>query len=362
VDTQRVLPQNVSVHYLGAARDTFLHYFYFQVACLRWVPHMIKKYHIDIVHSHNTMPDLFLSPQRLRVPVISTIHTVEDERLPIVRDAVAKSGVPLSKLERSEKLSVVFERGLHAAGRAYFRNNRHYIAVSRWTKAQILRHHNVDPGRIRVIPNGVDTQTFSPENERYAREQFPELADVGRPTILFLSRKTASKGIFVLLKAIGRVLDKVDASFIVAGPGKMLSQSACPSVASQISKHVTELGYVRHELTGCLHSLADVFVLPSFYENCPLGILEAMASRRSVVASDIPGISELITDKYNGLLTQSGNAEQLAQAIITLITDGTMKRELERNARQMVEKHHDWRQVAAEVSDYYTSLLASPGT
>ncbi|MGZ4869553.1 MAG: glycosyltransferase, partial [Halobacteriota archaeon] len=201
-----------------------------------------------------------------------------------------------------------------------------------------------------------------PENERYAREQFPELADVGRPTILFLSRKTASKGIFVLLKAIGRVLDKVDASFIVAGPGKMLSQSACPSVASQINKHVTELGYVRHELTGCLHSLADVFVLPSFYENCPLGILEAMASRRSVVASDIPGISELITDKYNGLLTQSGNAEQLAQAIITLITDGTMKRELERNARQMVEKHHDWRQVAAEVSDYYTSLLASPGT
>ncbi|MGZ4881645.1 MAG: glycosyltransferase, partial [Halobacteriota archaeon] len=145
-----------------------------------------------------------------------------------------------------------------------------------------------------------------------------------------------------------------------AGPGKKLSQSAYPSVASQINKHVTELGYIPHELTACLHSLADIFVFPSFYENCPLSVLESMASRRPVIASDIPGISELITHKRDGLLVQSGNVEQLARAVVTLIRDDTLREELGRNAQETVEKHYNWKCVAAEVLDYYTSVLASP--
>jgi glycosyltransferase involved in cell wall biosynthesis len=343
------LPSGVSIHYLGAARDTFMHYFYFQAACCRRVRLLVKKYDIDIVHSQNTMPDLFLAPKLLGVPIVTTVHSIEDERLPAVRLAAAASSKRLSNLERSEKMSLLLGFGLHAAGRVYFRNNRRYIAVSQWTKEQILRHQNVNAERIRVIPNGVDRNVFTPDNRDRAKEHFPELADIDNPKLLFFSRMTASKGAYVLMKAIPRILDKVDASFVFAGPGQRLPHRA--------GDHVVQLGYVAHERTPFLHALADIFTLPSFYENCPLTILEAMASGRPIVASNINGISELVTHEKEGLLTQPGNVNQLVEAIITLIKDDGLRTKLGRNARRTVQDRNDWKKVAAEVSDYYTWVL-----
>ena len=343
------LPSNVSVHYLGTARDTFMHYFYFQVACWRSVRRLVKQYDVDIVHSQNTMPDLLLTPKLLGVPIVTTVHTIEEERLPTVRLAAAASGVQPSKLERSEKLSLLFSFGLRGASRVYYRNSRNYIAVSQWTKQQILKHHNVNAERIRVIRNGVDRKVFTPQNRNRAKAYFPELADTDSPKVLFLSRMTASKGAFILMRAIPRILDAVDASFVFAGPNQSLPHNA--------GDHVVQLGYVCHEQTPFLYALADVFTLPSFYENCPLAMLEAMASGRPIVASNISGISELVTHEKDGLLTQCGNVDQLAETIITLIEDDGLRKKLGRNARRSVQVHNDWKKVATEVSDYYISVL-----
>jgi glycosyltransferase involved in cell wall biosynthesis len=114
---------------------------------------------------------------------------------------------------------------------------------------------------------------------------------------------------------------------------------------------------VCHEQTPFLYALADVFTLPSFYENCPLAMLEAMASGRPIVASNISGISELVTHEKDGLLTQCGNVDQLAETIITLIEDDGLRKKLGRNARRSVQVHNDWKKVATEVSDYYISVL-----
>ena len=343
------LPENAQVHYLGTARDTFMHYSLFQLACRVAVPGLVKKYSIDLIHSQNTMPDLFLSPERLGLPIVTTVHSMEDERLSAIRTAVTCSECRLSELERSERMSLMLGRVLHAAGRMYYRDSRYYVAVSQWTKTQILRHQNVDAKRIRVIYNGVDGRVFSPKNASRARGAFPELVDLNVPKVLFLSRVTASKGIYILMKAIPRVLDKVDAHFIFAGPGMKLPEHQHPN-------NVTELGYVDHRLTPFLYALADAFVLPSFYENFPLSILEAMASGCAVVASDVGGISELIVHEQNGLLVRSGNVDDIVDALTTLLCDDALKTTLAHNARRSI-CNLDWKGVAADMSDYYQTIV-----
>jgi len=310
---------------------------------------LVKKYSIDLIHSQNTMPDLFLSPERLGLPIVTTVHSMEDERLSAIRTAVTCSECRLSELERSERMSLMLGRVLHAAGRMYYRDSRYYVAVSQWTKTQILRHQNVDAKRIQVIYNGVDGRVFSPENASRARGAFPELADLNAPKVLFLSRVTASKGLYILMKAIPRVLDKVDAHFIFAGPGMKLPEHQHPN-------NVTELGYVDHRLTPFLYALADAFVLPSFYENFPLSILEAMASGCAVVASDVGGISELIVHEQNGLLIRSGSVDDIVDALTTLLCDDALRTTLAHNARTSI-CNLDWKGVAADMSDYYQTIV-----
>jgi glycosyltransferase involved in cell wall biosynthesis len=343
------LPENVCIHYLGAARDTFMHYFYFMVACRLSVPALVKMHDIDIIHSQNTMPDLFLYPQRLGVPIVTTVHTIERERLPVIRAAAACSGRRISELERSEKMPLLLSHILSTAERAYYGNERYYIAVSQWTKEQVLRRLNVDAKRIHVVHNGVDSTVFTQNNADQAQQHFPSLADIEAPKILFLSRLTTSKGVHMLMKAIPLVLREADAHFIFAGPGELPPHDH--------PNNVTELGYVDHRITPSLYASADVFALPSFYENFPLTILEAMATGRAVVASNVGGIPEMISHGINGLLVRSGSVGDIADALTTLIRDDELRTMLGRNARLAVEDRFNWGRVAADVFDYYTWVL-----
>ncbi len=343
------IPENICVHYLTTARDTFTHYFYLPLACRRHVPDMVKRYDIDVVHSQNTMPDLLLSPQKLGVPIITTVHSVEDERVSAIQRAAVCSGVRFSDLDRSEKWPVTLARELRLAGRFYYRNSRQYIAVSEWTKAQILRYRGVDPKRIRVIHNGVDSSVFTP-NAHHAEERFSDLVDVEGKTVLFLSRMIASKGAHMLMKAVPHILEKVDVHFVFAGPGGVLP-------VSDNQNNITELGYVDHGVTPSLYELADVFILPSFFENFPLTILEAMATGRPVVASNVGGVSEVIEHQRNGLLIRAGSMRDIVNTITTLISNDELRTDLGRDARRTVEDHFSWKRVAEGVADYYISVL-----
>ncbi len=75
-----IFSENVTVHYTGISRDDILNNFLFQMNCRKMIPHIVKKYNIDIVHSQSTLPDLYLSTESINVPIITTIHTtIRDE-------------------------------------------------------------------------------------------------------------------------------------------------------------------------------------------------------------------------------------------------------------------------------------------
>jgi len=342
----RFLPNNIKVHYLGNARDSFFYNFQFQLHCAINVKSLINKWDIDIIHSHSAMPDLFLSPHKIKVPIITTIHTT----IIWQKEAIICSQQPFLQLDSSEQFTFLLSSALIAMERRYYSKNRHYITVSEWARQKIIEEKKIHPSRIKVIHNGIDTHFFQPYNRIDAKSHFPELFSIKPPVILFLSRKIQSKGIHDFITAIPAILKKNDATFIIAGPGN--------SSNSLIQDpNVIHMSYIPHHLTRFLYSCADIFILPSLSENFPLSILEAMASKNAVVASKVGGIPEMITHQKDGILIPSHDPLSIEAAITHLIENESYRKKLGNNARTTVSEKFRWDQAAKVTREYYQYVI-----
>ena len=351
-EQSKMFPENVVIHYIGSANDTFYYNFKFQLNCFRCEPSIVNKYNIDVIHSQSAMPDLFLPLRKLNIPIITTIHsTIKDQIM-----AVKSSGTSFFQLEFSEKMTLILGPVLKFLEAWYYNGNRYYITVSKWMKDRIIQENKkLTPNRVKVIYNGVDTNAFHPSKRKYAKKYFPELADIDLPKVLYLSRFVELKGIRFLLKAIPQILEKTDVHFIFAGAGK--------NITLDISKeNYTFLGYIPHEITPYVYSLSDIFVLPSLYENFPLSVLEAMSSGLAVIATNVGGIPEMITHNENGILIPPRSSKDIARSVVNLVEDDQLRKELGVNARKTVEKKFSWKIAALRTKEYYERVLENEGS
>jgi glycosyltransferase involved in cell wall biosynthesis len=104
--------------------------------------------------------------------------------------------------------------------------------------------------------------------------------------------------------------------------------------------------------------LTDVFVLPSLWEVIPLGLLEAMAMEKACIATGIPGTTEAITDGENGLLMDVQAPDQLADKMIQLLSDESLRRKLGKNARTLVTSRFDIRTLVEKNEALYQQLIS----
>lgn len=345
-DTGEDLPQNVKVSYLGTASDTFFKNFSFQLNCSQFVPDIVRKERVDIVHSQSAMPDFLIPPKRLHIPVVTTMHTTVQGHAEALRDAAAS----LTRLSASERFVLLLGPVLGQLESRYYTNQRYYITVSQWAKRMMIDTQGIDASRIRVINIGVDGATFNPSRAEGARDRFPRLSEVEAPKILYLSRMAARKGIDVLVKAIPRVLAKTDAHFIFAGSGNK------PLFDIPERNH-TYVGYVPRDALPYLYALSDVFVLPSLYENFPACLLEAMASQCAVVSTRVGGIPEMIEDGRNGTLIPAGDVDALTDALTELIENRDLRKALGRAARASVVERFSWKEAARRTAEYYKEAM-----
>jgi len=347
-DFGEMFHDNVHVHFVSTASDTFWYNAKFQLGVARELKRLVKRETPDLVHSNAAhMPDLLVDPRGLGVPIVTTIHTTLEGQLASVKDA------PLSDLEFSEKMTRLMAPILLALEGHYYRHRHHFITVSHIGKKTVSREKRIPAERIRVIYNGVDASRFSPSNRKMAEALLPDVSDVDAVKVLYLSRLIGKKGIYVLLRAIPRVLKRVDAHFIFAGPGLKPDFEGHGIPRGSYSY----LGYISEEQKRALHALADVFVLPSFYENFPISILEAMASGTPPVSTPVGGIPEMITPGYNGVLVPQRDAASLADALVRLIESDTLRRKMGRNARDTVLEKFTWRKTADSTLEYYREIL-----
>ena len=301
----------------------------------------------EIVHSHTWYANLggHLSKLTYDIPHVATVHSLEPLR-PWKAEQLG-GGYALSSW--AEKTA------LEAADAI--------IAVSKGSRADMLEraYPDIDPGKVTVIYNGIDTEQYAPDRDTDVLEKYG--VDADRPSVVFVGRITRQKGVEHLLEAAR--------SFAAEAQLVLCAGSAdTPELGAEVERRVAELQATRSGVIWLeqmlpkreviqLLSHATVFACPSIYE--PLGIvnLEAMACEAAVVASEVGGIPEVVVDGETGFLVPLGDgfAAAFAERVNELIADPDKARAMGRAGRERAVNDFAWGAIAEQTSALYRSLV-----
>lgn len=267
----------------------------------------------DVIHAHSPPPLSAYYASSVasarRIPFIVTYQCDVEVPTPVgpLVEAIYRRSLGASTLRRAKKVIVT----THA-----------YAATSRtvWRSSPV------------IIPNAVDSETFRPDIDGApVRERLgipPE-----RPVALLVARIVPHKGIEHFIQAARFV---PYAEFLVVGDGPQLEALKRLAASIGVQDRVRFLGHVR-DLPE-VYAACDVFVLPSVSRLEAFGIvtLEAMATGKPVVITDIPGVREVIEDGLEGLLADPMNPEDLGAKIRIVLADPARGRAMGLRGREKV--------------------------
>jgi phosphatidylinositol alpha-mannosyltransferase len=224
------------------------------------------------------------------------------------------------------------------------------IAVSKPALDYVSRHL---PGEYRIIPNGIDIEHFTLDGPK--RKEFTD----SKVNILFVGRLERRKGLVHLLNACAKVKRTFpNFRLIVVGPGTVLRFKYERSVEGMgLADNVVFTGFVPSDELPSYYRTADIFCAPATGgESFGIVLLEAMACGKPVVATSIGGYASVLAHGEEGLLVPPRDEKSLAQALLSLLEDKSLRQQMGTKGRIKAEKY-SWTNVARQVMEYYTSLL-----
>jgi starch synthase len=304
----------------------------------------------DIVHSHTWYANLggFLGAALHGAKHVLTAHSLEP-----------------SRPWKAEQLGGGYAISSWAERQAYESANA-MVAVSYGMRADMLQAYPfVDPAKVHVIHNGIDTALYAPSAEDAVLDRYG--IDRNRPFVVFVGRITRQKGVAHLLAAAAQFDSEIQLVLCAGAPDT-------PQIAAETSAAVDRLrrersGVVwvqemlpRPEVTQLL-TAATVFVCPSVYE--PQGIvnLEAMACETAVVASAVGGIPEVVADGLTGILVPYSSVpveefeSGIAAAVNALCADPARAKTMGLAGRERAVHEFGWDAIAHRTMELYESLL-----
>ncbi len=228
------------------------------------------------------------------------------------------------------------------------------ICVSEYDRLMALRHKTAPANKLTTIYNGIDSKktSFLPRDK--AQKKL-----IGKRCYLVvgtIAEWTKNKGIIYLLEAATQIKQsKKEINFVLIGSGENPDKE-------KIKKYIKEKQLKNIHLIEWTYNAAsyitafDIFVLPSLKEGLPYTILEAMAGGAPVVASQVGGIPEIITNNKSGLLTEPKNSQQLAEKINYLLNNPKKGRQLTKNAKQKLEKEFSLETMINKTKHIYLLL------
>jgi glycosyltransferase involved in cell wall biosynthesis len=223
-------------------------------------------------------------------------------------------------------------------------------------RAILIAEAGVRPDRVSVIPTGVDTELFDPRRADGARVR-RELAVESAPLVGIVAVLRERKGHPVLLEALARPeLRQRNLHLLVAGTGPM--QEAVRVLARELGlgERVRFLGH-REDVPDIL-AACDVVCLPSLLgEGVPQAIVQALALARPVVASDVPGVREVVRGMQTGLLVPPGDAVALGAAILRLLDEPALARRLAEAGQALVTAEYSLTAMADRVEKLYEEVV-----
>jgi len=283
-----------------------------------------EKEHFEILHIHGVLPQM--------LPVLAIRH--------------------------SKSVNVITFHASHPKGKKYFifyrmlepyiRKLHGRIAVSQTAFDSNMYYFS---GHCRLIPNAINIATFNPSVKPLVR-----FSD-DRPKILFLGRFEPRKGLKYLIKALPIVKKQIpNVLLIVCGAG-LLGYAYREYISKEVKGNIHFAGLISSEERPHYYASCDVFCAPSIgYESFGIVLLEAMASGKPVVASNISGYRTIVEDGKEGLLAKPQSPDEIAGSLIKILTDRALAKNMGEAGRLKALKY-SWEEITPQIEDFYSELL-----
>ena len=290
------------------------------------VARVLRDVRPDVIHTHNTTALLFGVSGALLARVPWVVHTDHSRVYP----------------ERPH---------IRLAERFMSRWVDRFVAVSDQTADDLDRHLGISRNRILTVENGIEGARYRVRIDRAAKR-----SEFGFPADAFVAgvaaRLVSQKGLDVLLEALHQLRSRCPMLHVaLAGTGDVEQELREQAARLDIADRVHFLG-LRRDVPDFLHSI-DAYVLPSLWEGLPMGLLEAMAAARPIVASAVGGVGVAINHEVSGLLVDRGRPDELANQLERLVNDPLLANDLGAEAARVFDDKYSADAMASRYQSFY---------
>lgn len=218
--------------------------------------------------------------------------------------------------------------------RQFSDGDRLILALSKMVADDYVHYHDVRPEQIRLIHNGVDVERFSPNHKALFRDEVRERLQVGEDEVLllFVGHDFYRKGLSTAIRATGRLAAEGEAVRLVVVGGRKSARHQHLAHRCGAADAVDFIGTTRN--TVPYYAAADVYVLPTFYDPCSLGVLEAAASGLPSVTTRFNGAGELLTQGRDGYITDDPDDDEELAHYLRPLMKRRLRRQMGEAARQ----------------------------
>lgn len=306
----------------------------FDISKWRQVKHFIKKEGFDIVHAHGTRANsnVLWAARSLGIPVVYTIHgwSFHQDQNFIVRHIRTLGEAYLTS---HSALNISVSKSNQESGKA------------------VIRSFNSI-----VINNGIDQNRFNPAGHFKDIRKELHIAETDL-LILFIARFTSHKQPLTLIKAFSAIADShPNLKLLLVGEGDQKAEALEIVAQSGLQGSILFQPF-RNDVPDVL-AAADIFVLPSLWEGLPIGLLEAMAMGKAVIASNVDGSREVVKNEQNGLLIETDRlVENLSAALLKLSGDPEKRKQLGLGAIATVKENFNALTMTRQIEKIYSDLV-----
>jgi glycosyltransferase involved in cell wall biosynthesis len=303
---------------------------------------IIREKKINIVHSQGVRADFYVRmAARMLKPKVKIVNTI----------AMPVKGYDVG----------AFRKGVYR----FFdwlseRYVDRFIVVSEVLRETLLSSYKIQPDKVIKIYNGIELDEYRPNDKEVGsqksevRREFELSKNV--PVIGAIGRLVWQKGFEYLIQAIPDIVrDVPNAKFLLVGDGPLRERLEGLAESLKVKERIIFTGF-RSDIKKILFAV-DLLAIPSLLEGFPMVTLEAMAMTKPIVATNIDGITDQITDGVNGILVPPKNPSALAKAAIRVLNDRKLATTIALSARKRVEQEFSVEKMVAETEKVYMSLL-----
>lgn len=296
----------------------------------------------DVVHDNQTLSYGIWAMQQSGFPVVATIHH------PLSIDL--KNGLRQARSLYEKARRIVWSPWIMQEVVA--RRLARVIVVSRTSERSVVHALRLDPARVRVVYNGIDTETFRPLEGVEPRPGH----------ILYVGNtEDRNKGARYLFEALGLLKDEREFRLTLVDNFRWNLKLAPEMVrALGLSSRVDFAGRVSTERLVQLYNEAALVVSPSLYEGFGLPAAEAMACGRPIVATTGGAFPEIVTHGETGWMVPPGDARALAEAIRLMLDSPDLRASLGAAGRRAIIERFSWRKAAEETLAVYDEIRPRP--